>query len=159
MPAALYYTFGGTRLHQAVLNTGSPPHAPRDACRQGHAPSVSACYSGPTSKKLVVPVSETRSLTLAPGAYQIAASVNAANVRNYYGVDTMKGGMVPQHVDGLSACVRHPRLPAGVGRHRGWTASRKGAWTDRGQLLGSSALPHPALLRNSGFLARLRAVS
>jgi outer membrane protein assembly factor BamD (BamD/ComL family) len=49
-------------------------------------------YSGPESKKLVIPVAATRSVTLVPGAYKVAASVNAANVTNYYGSDYMEGG-------------------------------------------------------------------
>jgi hypothetical protein len=49
-------------------------------------------YSGPDSKKLVIPVGATRSTILAPGVYKIAASVSAAHVTNYYGTDTMQGG-------------------------------------------------------------------
>jgi outer membrane protein assembly factor BamD (BamD/ComL family) len=49
-------------------------------------------YSGPDSKKLIIPKGATQSVSLPPGDYQVAASVSAANVRNYYGKDTMRGG-------------------------------------------------------------------
>lgn len=49
-------------------------------------------YSGPDSKKLVIPVAATRGVVLIPGPYQVAASVNAGNVTNYYGSDIMHGG-------------------------------------------------------------------
>lgn len=49
-------------------------------------------YSGPDSQKIVIPASATRSLTLQVGSYTVAASVSAANVRNYVGTDTMQGG-------------------------------------------------------------------
>jgi hypothetical protein len=49
-------------------------------------------YSGPDSKKLVIPPGETRTASLLPGDYQVAASVSAASVRNYYGSDSMRGG-------------------------------------------------------------------
>jgi hypothetical protein len=49
-------------------------------------------YSGPESKKLVIPPGATRTVSLPPGDYKVAASVTAANVRNYYGSDAMRGG-------------------------------------------------------------------
>lgn len=49
-------------------------------------------YSGTDSKKLVIPIGATRGIVLSPGAYQVTASVNAANVTNYYGTDSMQGG-------------------------------------------------------------------
>lgn len=49
-------------------------------------------YSGPESKKLVIPIAKTGHLSLQPGNYQVAASVTAASVTNYYGQQTMQGG-------------------------------------------------------------------
>jgi hypothetical protein len=49
-------------------------------------------YSGSDSQKIVIPASATKSLSLQVGTYAIAASVSAANVRNYVGTDTMQGG-------------------------------------------------------------------
>lgn len=49
-------------------------------------------YSGPSSKKLVIPEGQTQSVTLPKGNYKVAASVNAHNVTNYYGTDSMQGG-------------------------------------------------------------------
>ena len=49
-------------------------------------------YSGPSSKKLVIPKGETQSVTLPKGNYKVAASVNAHHVTNYYGTDSMQGG-------------------------------------------------------------------
>ncbi len=50
-------------------------------------------YSGPLSQKLVIPARETRHANLRPGEYKVAASVAAADVRNYYGTQTMEGGL------------------------------------------------------------------
>ena len=49
-------------------------------------------YSGPDSKKLILPVESTQIIIVPPGAYQVAASVSAGNVRNYYGQDMMQAG-------------------------------------------------------------------
>ena len=49
-------------------------------------------YSGPDSKKLIIPKGMTKSVSLYPGDYKVAASVNASNVTNYYGADSMRGG-------------------------------------------------------------------
>jgi hypothetical protein len=49
-------------------------------------------YSGPDSQKIVIPASATKSLSLRVGTYTVAATVSAANVRNYVGTDTMPGG-------------------------------------------------------------------
>lgn len=49
-------------------------------------------YSGPDSQKLIIPVGATKSISLPPGDYQVAASVDASRVRNYYGTDTIRGG-------------------------------------------------------------------
>jgi hypothetical protein len=78
MPKAQALSYGGTSTAVEVEN------------KTGYELTVR--YSGPGSKKLVVPVGATRSVDLVPGAYQVAASVNAANVTNYYGSDTMQGG-------------------------------------------------------------------
>lgn len=49
-------------------------------------------YSGPDSKMLVLPVGKSGKATLLPGKYRVAGSVAGANVRNYYGTETMEGG-------------------------------------------------------------------
>ena len=53
---------------------------------------LSVRYSGPDSKKLVIPKGATQSVSLMPGEYQVAASVSATNVQNFYGKDTMRAG-------------------------------------------------------------------
>ncbi len=78
MPRAQALSYGGTSTVVEVEN------------KTGYELTVR--YSGPDSKKLVIPVGATRSINLVPGAYQVAASVDAANVTNYYGSDTMQGG-------------------------------------------------------------------
>lgn len=49
-------------------------------------------YSGRDSKKIVIPIGRTQTISLPIGSYRVAASVNAFNVRNYYGTDDMKAG-------------------------------------------------------------------
>ena len=78
MPKAQALSYGGTSTAVEVEN------------KTGYELTVR--YSGPGSKKLVIPIGATRTIDLVPGAYQVAASVNAANVTNYYGSDTMQGG-------------------------------------------------------------------
>jgi hypothetical protein len=78
LPKAQALSYGGTSTDVDVEN------------KTGYELTVR--YSGPSSKKLVIPVGATRSVALVPGAYQVAASVNAANVTNYFGSDTMQGG-------------------------------------------------------------------
>ena len=78
MPKAQPLSYGGAAAEVTVEN------------QTGYVLTVR--YSGPDSKKLVIPVGATHSVSLPPGDYQIAASVSAANVSNYYGKDTMKGG-------------------------------------------------------------------
>ena len=78
MPRAQALSQGGTSTNVEVEN------------QTGYELTVR--YSGPDSKKLVIPVGASRSIKLVPGAYQVAASVEAANVTNYYGSDTMQGG-------------------------------------------------------------------
>ena len=78
MPKAQPLSYGGFAANVEVEN------------KTGYELTVR--YSGPDSKKLVIPISATRSISLLPGDYQVAASVSAANVTNYYGRDTMEGG-------------------------------------------------------------------
>ena len=78
MPKAQALRFGGTSTSVEVEN------------KTGYELTVR--YSGPSSKKLILPKGATLKLSLVPGAYQVAASVDSANVRNYYGTDTMQGG-------------------------------------------------------------------
>src|SRR5207237_740973 len=64
-----------------------------DICvENGTSYELTVRYSGSDSKKIVIPAGETSSLQLAVGAYTVAASVSAANVRNYVGTDTLQGG-------------------------------------------------------------------
>jgi outer membrane protein assembly factor BamD (BamD/ComL family) len=49
-------------------------------------------YSGPTSKKVEIPRGGSRDFTLSSGAYRITASVNARNVQNYAGSESLSGG-------------------------------------------------------------------
>ena len=78
MPRAQPLKFGGTTAKVEVEN------------QTGYELTVR--YSGPDSKKLVIPKGMTKTVSLPPGDYKVAASVTASNVRNYYGTDTMRGG-------------------------------------------------------------------
>jgi len=49
-------------------------------------------YSGPDSQKVLIPIGVTTTVSLPPGDYQVAASVSASNVTNYFGRDSMKAG-------------------------------------------------------------------
>jgi hypothetical protein len=49
-------------------------------------------YSGPKSQKFVIPKGGAKLVFLRPGMYQVAASVSAGNVKNYYGTSTMHEG-------------------------------------------------------------------
>ena len=49
-------------------------------------------YSGGESKRVVIPVGGKQSFQLPNGSYRVAASVNAARVRNYYGKEDFSGG-------------------------------------------------------------------
>jgi outer membrane protein assembly factor BamD (BamD/ComL family) len=53
---------------------------------------LSVRYSGPESKKLVIPTGAIKSISLPPGEYQVAATVTARNIRNYFGRDKIHGG-------------------------------------------------------------------
>jgi len=78
MPRAQPLSYGGSTVEVEVEN------------QTGYELTVR--YSGPDSKKLVIPKGATQTVSLPPGDYKVAASVTAANVRNYYGTDTMRGG-------------------------------------------------------------------
>jgi hypothetical protein len=78
LPRAQAITVGGTTAEVKIEN------------KTGYVLTVR--YSGNDSKMIVVPVEATMSVTLIPGDYQVAASVSAANVRNYFGQDSMAGG-------------------------------------------------------------------
>lgn len=78
MPRAQLLSYGGSVVELEVEN------------QTGYELSVR--YSGPDSRKLVIPKGASQTVSLPPGEYKIAASVTAANVRNYYGTDTMRGG-------------------------------------------------------------------
>ena len=49
-------------------------------------------YSGAESKSIDIPSRSRQSISLINGTYRIAASVNAANVRNYAGSESLTGG-------------------------------------------------------------------
>jgi hypothetical protein len=97
MPKAEALTYGGT---SSVLDVEN---------KTGYVLTVR--YSGPDSQKLVVPVGETRSITLSPGNYKVGASVEAAHVRNYYGSDTLQGGTYSSSFYIVSSPLGLPALP------------------------------------------------
>jgi hypothetical protein len=78
MPPAQVQSLGGSYAHVEIKNDTEY--------------ELTLRYSGPDSKKLVIPIGETRSIALVPGSYKVGASVNATNVTNFYGLDTMQGG-------------------------------------------------------------------
>jgi hypothetical protein len=78
MPRAQPLSYGGSTVEVEVVNQTDY--------------ELTVRYSGPDSKKLVIPKGETQKVSFPPGDYKVAASVTAANVRNYYGADTMRGG-------------------------------------------------------------------
>ena len=78
MPRAQPLSYGGSTVEVEVENS------------TGYELTVR--YSGPDSKKLVIPKGTTQKVSLPPGDYKVAASVTAANVSNYSGTDTMRGG-------------------------------------------------------------------
>jgi hypothetical protein len=79
MPRAQPLSFGGSVATVEVEN------------RTGYELTVR--YSGPDSKKLVLAKGATQTTVILPGDYEVAASVTAAHVRNYYGRETVQGGM------------------------------------------------------------------
>jgi len=78
LPQAEAISLGGTEAHVEVKNN------------TGY--ELTVLYSGPDSKKLVLAIGDTKTVTLPPGNYQVAASVSAADVRNFYGKDSLRGG-------------------------------------------------------------------
>ena len=54
--------------------------------------TLTVLYSGPHSKRLVIPSGQTYSISLKNGEYKVAASVNANNVRDYAGIENLNGG-------------------------------------------------------------------
>lgn len=54
--------------------------------------TLTVYYSGPESKKVVFSPKQTKNFTLAKGQYKVAASVNAADVQNYAGHESLTGG-------------------------------------------------------------------
>lgn len=78
MPRAQSLSYGGSTVEVKIENNTRY--------------ALTVRYSGPDSKMIVVPISASETITLAPGDYQIAASVPAGNVTNYYGRDSMRGG-------------------------------------------------------------------
>ena len=49
-------------------------------------------YSGPDSRRLVIPQHSQKSITLINGTYRIAASVSASDVSPFAGTETLTGG-------------------------------------------------------------------
>jgi len=49
-------------------------------------------YSGDSSYKITLPDREVRRIRISPGNYKVAASVNASNVRNYFGSESLESG-------------------------------------------------------------------
>ena len=54
--------------------------------------TLTLLYSGPDSKRLVVPAGKTSSIRLKNGNYRVAASVFASNIRDFAGNETLHGG-------------------------------------------------------------------
>jgi outer membrane protein assembly factor BamD (BamD/ComL family) len=54
--------------------------------------TLTILYSGPSSKKLVIPSHKTYSITLTNGNYKVAAKVNASNVTPFAGNERLQGG-------------------------------------------------------------------
>lgn len=54
--------------------------------------TLTLMYSGNESKRLVLSPKSTGSVRLKNGSYRIVASIDASNVRDYAGVETIKGG-------------------------------------------------------------------
>lgn len=54
--------------------------------------TLTLLYSGPVSKRIELPSSGTRTVTLTNGIYQIAASVNDSSVAPYAGIESLDGG-------------------------------------------------------------------
>jgi len=61
------------------------------AITNGTGYTLTIRYSGPDVKMIEIPAGETTSVYLSSGNYTIAASVNAANVRNYAGTEFLSG--------------------------------------------------------------------
>ncbi len=57
----------------------------------GH--ELTVWFSGKESSKVVLAVGLSQTVNLPNGTFKVAASVNAAHVRNYYGTDEYKGGV------------------------------------------------------------------
>ena len=55
----------------------------------GH--TLTVFLSGPTTTSAVISISGTQTLTLEPGTYRVAATVDAYNVNPFYGEDTLAG--------------------------------------------------------------------
>jgi outer membrane protein assembly factor BamD (BamD/ComL family) len=87
----------------AAKNPGSLPPAQRtnadpssrfaEICiENGTSYELTVRYSGQDSKKISISAGEASALKLPIGAYTVAASVSAANVRDYLGKDALQGG-------------------------------------------------------------------
>lgn len=79
LPSTAPQSLGGTEVEIEVKNdTGYP---------------LTLRYSGPDSKMLVISVGESGKASLLPGKYQVAGSVAGSSARNYYGTETLEGGI------------------------------------------------------------------
>lgn len=79
MPQAQPLSFGGSRVRVEVENQTRY--------------ELTVRYSSPlSSKKLIISSNSKKTVSLLPSNYKVAASVNASNVRNYYGEDSMRAG-------------------------------------------------------------------
>ena len=72
-------------------------------------------YSGPDSKKIIISTGGHGSLQLPIGAYTVAASVSAANVRNYAGEETLGGARYTSAFYIRSSSMPFVSLPQRVG--------------------------------------------
>ena len=69
-------------------------------------------YSGVQSERIVIPPHGSSSVTLYNGTYNIAASVTASDVRNYYGTEKLRGGSysVSYYISSTIGGVRLPNI-------------------------------------------------
>ena len=86
-------------------------------------------YSGPDSFMVVFAPQEKGSIEVRVGTYKIAASVDAANVRNYLGSEKPSGGNgeVTYYIKSPLAPIRLPKLvmPGEVRKFEPWKSKRK----------------------------------
>jgi len=76
-----------TPIQSNAFGTTTKIHVHNDT-----AHTLTLRYSGPTSRRYVFAPQATKFVSLDVGAYEVAASVDAAGVQNYYGQEKLSGG-------------------------------------------------------------------